>query len=204
MAQILQNDKIGLLSEAAGTITLAASVLTIGGQQYTESSVDATPSVSNSVFYYVYTVRNAGVTELVIDISPSAPVGYDSYIKVGAIYTTGAGDIFKVYNVGEINETVFSASIATTGTITNESSDFLASATAGAPKTCTFNTGIFSVAPNAGATTSQDIINTIRIPSVSDTQVVVTTGGTVGTVNYAFRLICQKQGIDAIQPNWSL
>lgn len=97
MAQVLFADKIGTLSHSAGTITLTTSRLTIGGQQYVNSSAlsrlittDVTLVANN--LYMIYAVRNAGNTELRIssNVNSVGPAGFLSWKLVGAFYATAA------------------------------------------------------------------------------------------------------------------
>lgn len=92
MGQRLQDDKIGQLSESGGTITLAPSLLTIGGQQYSTESLDVTADVTDpNTRYQVYAVRNAGVIELVVSENENSvgPAGYSAWKLVGSYYTNG-------------------------------------------------------------------------------------------------------------------
>ncbi len=96
MGQVLLKDKIGLLSESAGTITLEASRLTIGGQQYETPSLNVSANVSIvNTRYQVYAVRSAGNTILVVDANENSggPVGFDAHKLVGSYYTNGLASI---------------------------------------------------------------------------------------------------------------
>lgn len=87
-------DKIGTLSESSGTITMQASVLTIGGQQYNETSaltVAATLAAKNTR-YQIYAVRSGGNTILVVSSNENSvgPAGYTAWKLVGSYYANGA------------------------------------------------------------------------------------------------------------------
>jgi hypothetical protein len=93
MAQRLQDDKIGTLSHSSGTISLGASRLTIGGQQYANTSA-LTRSIASDVtmvantLYMIYAVVNSGVVELRIsaNVNSAGPAGFSSWKLVGAFY----------------------------------------------------------------------------------------------------------------------
>lgn len=90
--------------------------------------------------------------------------------------------------------------VTTSGTVTLENKDFInGNCTAANPAVCTFNTGIFTVAPNCVATVASNTSNIAVISAVSSSSVSVqtknsTTGVDAATV--AFSLVCQKEGVD--------
>jgi hypothetical protein len=94
MAQRLYEDKIPVLTESSGTITLAAGArLTIGGQQYITSSalnVSADTSTANAR-WQVYAVVSGGVVSLVISQNENSvgPAGYTSWKLVGCYVNNG-------------------------------------------------------------------------------------------------------------------
>lgn len=80
---------------------------------------------------------------------------------------------------------VFSALVSNTGTVTSENVDFInGNCTNADPRVCTFNGGIFSVAPNC--TTDNAAITAVSSSSVSIDQ--------NGTQSY---IICQKASVDS-------
>ncbi len=96
MAQILQLDKIGSLSQSSGTITLAASTLTIGGQQYPTGPL--TTAVNTSVGntrYMIYAIQSGGVVSLTqsTNVNSVGPAGSTSWKLVGAYYTNGLASV---------------------------------------------------------------------------------------------------------------
>lgn len=98
MGQILQLDRIGSLSHSAGTISLASSVLTIGGQQYSGalSRLIATDvTMTANTLYMIYAVINSGNMELRIsaNVNSVGPSGFTSWKLVGAFYTNGLSPI---------------------------------------------------------------------------------------------------------------
>lgn len=117
MAQrFLGGDTIGSLSQNAGTITLAASRLTIGGQQYKTSALTVTPSLAANRMYCLYVVLSAGIPTLVssLNLNSVGPAGFTSWKLVGAFvskYNSTFGDflsieglpIIKVWTSGSSN-----------------------------------------------------------------------------------------------------
>ena len=68
-------DRIGLLSHSSGVITLAPSLLTIGGRQYKTTSVlsrtiSADVTLVANTLYFVYATIISGVTSLRVSTSP--------------------------------------------------------------------------------------------------------------------------------------
>lgn len=93
MGQVLKKDKIGSLSEAGGTVTLGPSSLTIGGQQYTNStSINLVlPALSANTRYQIYAIRSAGNTILITSTNENSigPAGADSWKLVGSFLSSG-------------------------------------------------------------------------------------------------------------------
>lgn len=97
MGQILQLDKLGLISHSAGVISLGASRVTIGGQQFkTLVTINRTIATDLTMtangLYMVYAVVVAGNVELRISanvnsVGPSG--GFTRWGLVGAFYATG-------------------------------------------------------------------------------------------------------------------
>lgn len=93
VTSVYRKDKIGALSEAGGTITLAPSILTIGGKQYdTESSLNvALPSLAANSRYQIFAVVSGGNVQLVISQNENSqgPAGYVAWKLVGCFYSNG-------------------------------------------------------------------------------------------------------------------
>jgi|GEM_PF-2686904 len=92
MGQKLYTDRIGALSFSTPNVLLAASILTIGGQQYVTSALSVSvPVMTANTLYMVYAVQTAGVVSLVISVNVNSvgPTGYSSWKLVGAFYTDG-------------------------------------------------------------------------------------------------------------------
>jgi hypothetical protein len=102
MGQVLKQDKVGLLSESGGTITLAPSTLTIGGQQYSTSSLNVAATVDSAhTRYFIYAIRNAGSTILTIseNVNSVGPAGEAAWKLVGAYYTDDAPGFGSFVNI---------------------------------------------------------------------------------------------------------
>ena len=94
MGQKLRDDRIGALSGTT-TISLAASYLTIGGQQYSTGVlsrlVSTDVSLAANTLYYIYAVVSSGVPALRIstNVNSVGPAGFSSWKLVGAFYSNG-------------------------------------------------------------------------------------------------------------------
>lgn len=99
MGQILQQDKIGALSHSAGIITLAPSVLTIGGQQYSTSSLNRTIATDITMTansrYQIFAVLISGVVNLRISVNQNSvgPAGFTNWKLVGSFYANGMSPV---------------------------------------------------------------------------------------------------------------
>lgn len=106
MGQILQADSIGALSHSSGVITLAASRLTIGGQQYVTSSLNRTIStdvtMTANTRYQIFAVVSGGVVSLRISTNENSvgPSGFSSWKLVGS-FQSNRLSVFGSFN--EIN-----------------------------------------------------------------------------------------------------
>ena len=92
ITSVYRQDKIGSLSEAGGTMTLAPSILTIGGKQYdTEASLNVSWGGSaQATLYMIYAVVSGGTVQLVTSTNYNSvgPAGYNAWKLVGA-YSIG-------------------------------------------------------------------------------------------------------------------
>ena len=100
MGQKLLDDKIGTLSHSAGVISLTASRLTIGGQQYTTTSnitrtITTDVTLTANTLYMVYAIVSGGVVGLRVSINVNSvgPAGFNGWKLVGAFY---ADDLVSV------------------------------------------------------------------------------------------------------------
>lgn len=94
MGQVLRKDKIGTLSHNAGIISLTASVLTIGGQQYETAVINRTitsdVTLAANSRYQVYAVLSGGIVSMRISTNENSvgPAGFNSWSLVGSFITT--------------------------------------------------------------------------------------------------------------------
>ena len=136
MGQILQVDKIGVLSHSAGSITLAPSILTIGGQQFTTSTltraITTDVTITQNQRYQIYAVQTGGVVSLKFSANENSagPSGYTSWKLVGSFYANGISTpaFGSFVNIDSTPETewmafegiVVASSNPTKGTISSE------------------------------------------------------------------------------------
>jgi hypothetical protein len=103
-------------------------------------------------------------------------------------------------------EDTFSAKIASNTVVTGENYDWINTCTQGAAGfiTCTFNPGIFTVAPNCTATNAENSSSSLNWNIEFTSGGVTPTGFTTvtSTTNDVFgnyQIMCQKQGVDAVR-----
>lgn len=227
MAQFFGAEKITkLLFGSVTTVQLPnGSFLKLGGQgQYLNSTLTCntavsgaggidTGSVAASTLYYVYAVYNSTVLSLVASTSATAPVGFNSYRKIGAFYTDGSSNVFKTYYIGEINNLVYSAFVNGSGVPSQESpiNWINGNGTMANPaNSFTLTSGIFSVRPNFVVTVDDGSLGTVmaktHINSSSNTTLFYVTQISSNNTYQAeeIHVVVSKQGIDAVQPDWSL
>lgn len=198
--------KLGGLFKILNSPSLSISTTGIGGLD--------TGAVANSTFYYVYAVSDGSTTGIVASTSNQSPTGFTRYKKVGAFYTNSVSLIFKAYRFGEFNETSFSLVGGSGGGISSQSKDQngldLAasySRTSVGRYTLTFNSGIFSVTPQAEVGicgSGAGACDNARILSLSNTLILIQSGdgSFAADGDCPNGINIQKQGIDAIQPDW--
>lgn len=93
--------------------------------------------------------------------------------------------------------------ITTSGTVSNESADFInGNCTAANPTVCTFQSNVFTVAPNCTVSVGSHssvvmAISSVTSSSISIKSILSTDGNAIATMS--FTLSCQKQGADAKQ-----
>ena len=96
MGQVLAADRIGVLSEAGGTITLQPSLITVGGLQLSTGiiTVPVTLGSANQRFQ-VFAVLNSGAVNLVVSTNENSvgPAGFNSWTLVGSYYTSGTNPV---------------------------------------------------------------------------------------------------------------
>ena len=207
LSDLLEQDKIakftktGSTTATLGSLTFSTAISGAGGLD--------TGTIAASTFYYVYTVVSSNAVKLVASTSATSPTGFTQYKKVGAFYTDSSSNIFKAYFYGEVNLTVLSAKISSTGVVSGENTDWL-SGNFSNPTTGTYNgtinSGVFSLIPNGVATCEGGVgsPNTAMLNIVSTTALsAFLRNNSNGVQSSTWNLVCQKQGVDATMPDWS-
>jgi hypothetical protein len=177
------------------SLTITTSITGVGGLD--------TGSVAASTFYYVYLVNGISLVASTSSVSPGIP--FTNSRKVGAFYTDSSSNIFKAYYFGEINQTVLSAYFIATGTASAQTPiNWVQSSTnSGGLLTINFISGIFSLEPRLVGNRAGSGGGTVATVATGGTNLSITLsqGNTSSNPHQAF---VQKQGIDAVQPDWSL
>lgn len=99
MGQRFFEDNIGALSHSAGIIDLAASRLTIGGQQHSTGTLSRTIStdvtMTANTRYQIFAVVLSGVVALRISANENSvgPNGFSAWKLVGSFYANGASSV---------------------------------------------------------------------------------------------------------------
>lgn len=198
--------KTGNTTATLGSFTLDTAVSGFGG-------ID-TGSVANSTFYYVYTVVNSGVVGLVASTSEVSPIGFTNYRKVGAFYTDSSGNIFKAYWFGQINDIVLNAFYNRVSGLTTTSDGIslptVKSGPANTTKTIDITALNLSIIPNCVTTTDRQDGTVIYAVSFyqrllsTPISLVIANNRTDSTESDSSTIISiNKNGIDAVQPDWS-
>lgn len=95
----LGEDVLGVLSHNTGVITMAPSLVTVGGQQYRTGTLIRTiatdVTMAASTLYIVFAVLNSGNVELRISANMNSigPAGFSAWTIVGAFYSNNAGTV---------------------------------------------------------------------------------------------------------------
>lgn len=109
MGSNFRQDKIGALSEAGGTISLAPSILTIGGRQLeTTSSIGVAAVLTANTRFQVYAVNNSGVVQLVVSQNENSvgPLGWTSWKLVGSYSVNTLSSFGGFFNVKDSSGSV--------------------------------------------------------------------------------------------------
>jgi hypothetical protein len=172
--------------------------------------------IAASTFYYVYLVVSSGTVGLVTSTSKIKPSGFNAYKKVGAFYTDGSGDVFKVYFFSEINKTNFSTGFDCSQVVSPipiSSEDIIGAITATRNATGDFRGTInipLIVVPVIQASVSQNELGVgsrgtvIREKTTSTFRFDVNRFSDNGFENLDVDITVFKQGIDAVEPDWNL
>ena len=127
MGQILKQDKIGALSHNAGIITIQASTITIGGQQYVTSSLTRTIAtdltMAANTRYQIYAVVSGGVVALRISANENSvgPSGFTAWKLVGSLYSNGSSTFGSFVNTSGSpqSQTIFAGGVVISASTTN-------------------------------------------------------------------------------------
>jgi len=95
---------------------------------------------------------------------------------------------------------VFSAKVSGAGVVSAENVDWINGncITSSGQKSCTFNSSIFTVAPNCVVTPSSSNGQEVRIDSITASVISLTTYLNSSQVADSVNIVCQKQGVDYI------
>lgn len=242
--QIFRNkEKIGVLSKSGtNTLELSATEIVFGARQYSFDSLtlDVTTTGVGGVelgksaltFYYVYLVESNQDVYLIASTSNQRPTGFSKYKKVGAFYTSGSNNLFKVYRFGQVPRETESAlldglSANTTAAVIpifESSSNFVDPVNSSRGSTVgeynvRFLSNVFAERPgytvivadnsngfnNTVTGIAEDIgdANNSIMPDVFPGVRIRLGTHTNSTIHQWFTLKCTYQGIDAIKPDWT-
>lgn len=217
--QNIRNEIVGDLTNLGNELTLAPSLLLIGGRLWqTSSIVQASPvldtgALAASEFYYTYAVINAGLSiGLVSSLSPIKPDGFSAHRKVGGFFTDSNGDIFltliyedrnRIGTIAKVSE--FSAEVngqISPSPVTQKNANWVegdCTRTASGEYRCDFVPGTFLSPPNCTA------IRFLDFTSVGENFSNMGTGQTTkDSVHFfsetgsdvSFKIFCLRAGID--------
>lgn len=184
---------------------VAASIEDVQGLQ--SANID-TSKAGTLVYRYVQTTSNAAAVgiELRFKVSAASPNSQlnnpsaISPIRWDVVYL-GSGQTYSS-QCGTNCVDTFSAKISSTDVVSDENVDWIngdcTNATTGY-STCTFKTGIFTVAPNCGLTPNTAGLSGGIITALSSTSVTFRSINTLGAyTNSDINVWCQKQGADFV------
>jgi hypothetical protein len=168
-------------------------------QNNTTSTTNCVDVVANNKWGLYKVPMILGATSNGISIASTGLVSGTIYIDDAFV---GANSLTQEMNAcNNVNcETEFSAAVSNTGVISGENLDWLSTCVFGTGYLCTFNTSIFTVAPNCVVTASDTtgglgLLNSTSSTSVNPIFISRTDGGSTN-VQTPFRIVCQKQGAD--------
>jgi hypothetical protein len=121
MGTILRNENISELSlDSTTVISLPSSVITIGGQQFSNSSsisMDITTSgtggldtgsVAADTVYFIHAVVSSGTMFLVASTSETSPTGFSQFKRIGRCITNGSSELTSLATYIKEDETNWS------------------------------------------------------------------------------------------------
>lgn len=145
--------------------------------------VSINSTTATSVQYNLLTIGGAsGVDQPVYLVCEKQGVDY----KSSKAYVASGSKL--------LNTTVFSAEVSSTGVVSNENVDWInGNCTNASPAVCTYNTSIFTVAPNCTMTPNSNTVDMGSFNAFSSTGFSVQFNL---NNKYVFRVVCVKQGAD--------
>lgn len=218
LENLIEEDIYSKLEKTSNTVATlpSGSVLTIGNTRQTLSSnltIDTSiiglggteAAIASKTLYYVYAVLDNSTVSLIASIDEVKPSAYSLYKKVGAFYTDGNSDIFKVYFFGEKTQQTYSVRFASNGV---KDWDFPAGFTTTIRNSVgnysgVFASGIFSEIPDMVGTarTGGDQMNLRGGAGLTNWNLTISNPN-VALVDQSGVCHFHAQGIDAIQPIW--
>ena len=182
----------GLVSVRIKTTVSGIRVCQRKGVSITTNCVNVVPDGKWNL-YKVPSILGEFFNGVEITSSPTAVTG-DVYIDDAFV---GATDLTQNINAcNNVNcETEFSVNVSATGVVSGENLDWISSCTNATTPVCTFNTGIFTVAPNCWMSfTGGDFQGNISSSATTVSGVRYSSAG-VAQAGQRF-YFCQKQGAD--------
>jgi hypothetical protein len=220
-------EKIGTLTRTSNTTVQLTgnSLVKLGGQQRVLQSPSLstaasgiggldTGSIANSTLYYVYAVFNGSATGLVASTSSVAPTGFTRSKKVGAFTTDTTGIVAKAWAFGSINRVSYSGYLdgLSVKVLTGDALLIFSSGSWANPY------HILNVRADLGLTQplvmmahpdqNREVYQTYTVSAPDNSTVSVVKmysyrADTNGVVQVGFMFSANKQGVDAIQPDWN-
>jgi hypothetical protein len=195
------NCTLGGVNNAEKTCTFVTGIFTVAPNCVTVQSTtdDLTPTLATTSTTVTLRTANAG----------TGAAGANSFIcqKAGVDYLSSSSNIYAISTTSILAlATDFSWQVSNTGVVSGENLDVVnANCTNANPSVCTFNSSIFTVAPNCtvtSANTANNLAITTPVTSTSTTVTIQQNSSLVATQE-AFSVHCQKSGVDytnAIHP----
>ena len=193
---------------ATGASVASSASITDGTTTCAEFLVNTTTSIdaTNIECVFEYTASGNRTFEIyartassTIEISNTSGTGSNRntrfllyyYPPASKIYSQECGDLRNCTNV-------FSAEVSSTGTVSGENLDWISgNCTNANPRVCTYNSSIFTVAPNCTVSAIDTTDRGATISAISSSSVSIGTFNTGGTASaQATKIICQKASTD--------
>jgi hypothetical protein len=121
MGTILRKERIESLAiDSITTVSLPSSIVTIGGQQFENSSaltMDITTNgaggldtgaVAADTVYFIHAVKNSSTMSIISSLSETAPTGFTVFKRIGRFITSGSSEITSLATFIKDDETNWS------------------------------------------------------------------------------------------------